>query len=666
MCGIAGVLARNASGSAATSITAMKAMVGALRHRGADAFGVYRDEDVVMGHARLAIIDLVSGSQPLCDDSGGLWIVFNGELFNYLELRQELIGLGRQFRTRSDTEVVINAYAQWGEAAFERFNGQWALAVWDSRAKTLVLARDRFGICPLFVYRQQGALYFASELKAIFAHPKVDAPRFDPVGLDQTFTFWSIVPPRSVFQAVEEVPPGCLRKYTAEGCAERRYWHWSFPRDESVGFRGSLNDAVDAVKARLQQATRLRLQRSDVEVASYLSGGLDSSVVAALGHEVSGERLTTFSLRFEDDEFDETPFQRAMVEHIRSRHAELSVARADIARVFPDVVYHAERPVLRTAAAPLFLLSRKVRDSGIKVVVTGEGADEIFAGYDIFKEAKIRRFWARQPASPWRPRLLARLYPYLARSPVAARAMTEKFFGLDLARYRAPGFSHRPRWQTTATLKRFYSADQRQAVAGHDAVGALLDCLPSDFGNWSALAQDQYLELTVLLPGYLLSSQGDRMLMAHGVEGRYPFLDHNVVALANTLPDRYKLHVLNEKYVLKRMAAQRVPDRILARSKQPYRAPDAASFVGAHPPPWLEAVFDPQQVADAGVFDPQAVDGVWRKCRKRGAAYGFSNVDNMALVGILSTQLLYEQFIRRPIDSGGDLVFSTVVDRLAA
>jgi asparagine synthase (glutamine-hydrolysing) len=340
------------------------------------------------------------------------------------------------------------------------------------------------------------------------------------------------------------------------------------------------------------------------------------------------------------------------------------VRRSDIAAAFPEVVLHAERPLLRTAAAPLFLLSRLVRDAGIKVVLTGEGADEMFAGYDLFREARVRRFWARQPGSRCRPRLLERLYPYLARSPVSQRAMAERFFGRDLERAGQPGFSHGPRWSSAAALQRLFGPGLRASVAGLDVRAELLADLPAEFPRWSALAQDQYLELRTLLAGYLLCSQGDRMLMAHSVEGRFPFLDREVVALAASLPAAYKLHGLDEKHVLKRAARGLVPDEILRRKKQPYRAPDALAFSGADAPRWVEELLSPEAVAAAGVFEPGLVGALWAKVRARRDEQALSNADNMGLVGVLSTQLLWERLLRRP-PAPRPLPPGLCIDRLA-
>jgi asparagine synthase (glutamine-hydrolysing) len=447
---------------------------------------------------------------------------------------------------------------------------------------------------------------------------------------------------------------------------EERLWESSYPqRPELSGqFEGTLDDAVREVKRALETATSLRMLRADVPVGSYLSGGLDSSLVAALGRRHAGDRFHTFSLRFEDAEYDETDYQRQMVQMIGSEHHEVVVKRSDIAEVFPTVIEHTERPILRTAPAPLFLLSRLVREHGIKVVLTGEGADEFFGGYDLFREGKIRRFWARHPDSQLRPRALERLYPYLARSPVSQQAMAKQFFGRNLENAHQPGFAHDTRWSTTAGLKRLFAADLRARVSQRDVVADFLATLPPEFARWRPLAQDQYIEIRTLLSGYLLSSQGDRMLMANSVEGRFPFLDRDVVALADSLPDAYKLRVLDEKHVLKRAARGLVADAILARKKQPYRAPDALSFVGARVPDYVDEMMSESSVRAAGVFEPAMVAQLWRKCRSLPEHRQFSNADNMALIGVLSTQLLHHQCVRHPptVEVPGRL--QTDVDRV--
>lgn len=664
MCGIAGTVRWGRA--EAPSDSALRGMLGALRHRGPDGFGTYRDTTAGLAHARLAIIDLATGQQPLANEDGTLWIVFNGEIFNYVELKRELLAAGHRFRTASDTEVIVHAFEEWGDRCVERFNGQFAFALWDSRAKRLFLARDRVGILPLYYAVAGERLHFASEVKAIFTDSSVDRS-LDPAGIDQVFTFWTTVAPVTPFRSVRELPPAHtllidLSAGDTPHLVPRAYW---VPSYAPVRVR-SIAEAAEGLREKLEQATRLRMLRADVPVGSYLSGGIDSSVIAALGRRAKEGVFRTFSLRFADAEFDETSFQRLMARRLDSEHTEVVCERRDIGRIFPEVIAHTERPVLRTAPAPLFLLSKLVRDARFKVVLTGEGSDEMLAGYDIFREAKVRAFWAREPQSKCRPLLLDRLYPYLARSPAAARGMAQKFFGEGLHRRDAPDFSHDPRWRSAAALKRLFAPGLTAALRGTDARAALMDDLPAEFSSWDLVSRAQYLEARTLLSAYLLSSQGDRMLMAHSVEGRFPFLDPDVVAYCDALPSTVKLHVLDEKHVLKRAVQDIVPPEILDRPKQPYRAPDAPSFFGSGAPGYVDDVLAPARLAEAGVFEPQAIAGLVAKCRAAEAKGALSNADNMAFVGVLSTQLLWEQLVRarsRTQPVGEDEIGTRVEDR---
>lgn len=636
MCGIAGIVGR--SRPPPDGKEAITRMVRALRHRGPDAFGLYRDDRAQLGHARLSIVDLATGDQPLCNEDERLWTVFNGELFNHLALRRELLALGHRFTTRCDTEVIVHAYEAWGLGAFERFNGQWALALWDARDERLVLSRDPFGIRPLYVCEAQGRVHFASEVKALFAADPLIPRAFDPLGLDQTFTFWSPLAPRTVFQGVEELVPGTSRVLDASGWRTHVHFRPCFPDRHQEPVR-ALPEAIERVRGALTRATQRQVQSSDVPVGAYLSGGLDSAITASLARPLAP--LTTFSLRFDDPEFDETRYQRQMAAHLGTRHRERLVRPEELREVLPEVVRHAERPLLRTAAAPLFLLARHVRDEGFKVVLTGEGADELFAGYDLFREHRVRRFWARQPDSSLRPRLLERLYPYLARSPLSQRAFAQRFFGQGLSAPDAPGFSHGPRWRSTAALKRLFApslmSTLKDALHGVDCEAELLSGLPPDFARWDPLAQAQHLELTTLLGGYLLSAQGDRMLMASSVEGRFPFLDPEVVAAAASLAPSLKLRGLDEKHVLKRAFAD-LPEEILRRPKQPYRAPDARFLLAEPWPEWLRESTGQAALARAGVFDAAQVSRLFAKCLAAPAGAPLSNTDATALIAVVSTQ----------------------------
>jgi asparagine synthase (glutamine-hydrolysing) len=636
MCGICGIVAEDRI----PDRDELAAMMGQLVHRGPDGAGLFRDSRAALGHLRLSIIDTEGGAQPLSNEDGTVWVSFNGEIFNYVELREHLRDLGHTFRTASDTEVIVHAWEQWGEDCFSRFNGQWALALWETRRGRLILSRDRMGIRPLYYTGAGSRFRFASEVKALFA--ATDVPReLDPDGLDETFTYWSTVAPRTVFAGIDQLPPGHYLVRENGRIRIRPYWSPDFPQRGHEPHT-DLVENVAALREAMVTATRLRFLRSDVPVGAYLSGGLDSSITAAVIARHTDVPVHTFSLRFTDSAFDEGEYQQRISASLGTRHQDVTVSGADVAGVFPEVVRHAETPVLRAAPAPLFLLSRLVREHGYKVVVTGEGADEVLAGYDIFREARVRQFWARDPGSAVRSRAAELLYPWMARSPGQVPAFARAFFGRDLDP-ADPALSHRPRWQSTSVLKNLVTTGLRERMSA-DRPLDLIAGMPPRSPGWDPLSRAQWLEMTTLLPGYILASQGDRMLMANSVEGRFPFLDRNVVELANAVPAGHKLFGLEEKYLLKQAFADLVPPEILQRPKQPYRAPDAASFVADPTSEWFAEVTSERAVREAGTFRPDLVAGLVAKCR-RAAGRAMSNTDDMRLLAVVSTQLLYEQFI---------------------
>ena len=654
MCGICGFV--NVHG--ATDSDFLPSMVRALRHRGPDDAGMYRTPQVALGHARLSIIDLAGGRQPMCDPQGRLWITFNGEIFNYIELREELVKRGHRFRTSSDTEVILHLFQEEGERCVERLNGQWAFGIWDSKEQKLFLSRDRLGVRPLFYTQTHDRFLFGSEVKALLECPDVPAD-LDLDTLDQIFTFWVALPPRTAFRNIWQLPPGHSLVLQDGRIRISEYWRLDFEREGE--FAENREEALtEELLALLLDATRIRL-RSDVPVGAYLSGGLDSTLIAALTHNVAGHRLRTFSVGFDDAEFDETPFQKEATAFLGTEHREVRCSAEDIVRVFADVIRHTEQPILRTAPAPLFLLSRLVRDSGFKVVLTGEGADEMLGGYDIFKESKIRRFWARDPGSALRPLLLGRLYPYM---PDLQRQPTEylkRFFHITEADLRSPFFSHLPRWELTARLKAFLTQEVRAPRPSDAALRELAHTLPPSFASWDPFHQAEYLEAAHLLPGYILSSQGDRMAMAHSVEGRYPFLDHRVVEFARRLPPRLKMKVLDQKHLLKRAAAGWIPESIRKRYKMPYRAPEGKSFFLSRDG-YAGELLSPERIRRDGIFDPRSVGALVSKF-KSGCATGTK--DNMALIGVLSTEILLEQFMRprtSAVSRGGTIDYTSSSD----
>ena len=637
MCGIAGMLRLGGSGIAAE---ALAAMISALAHRGPDERGIHTCNPVGLAHARLSIIDLACGQQPMSIADGKLWITFNGEIFNYIELRDELIQKGHKFTTRSDTEVILHLYQEHGEDCVKWMNGQWAFAIWDAEKNKLFLSRDRLGIRPLFYTQTADSFVFGSEIKALLACPEVES-KLDLQALDQIFTFWVTLPPRTAFKNIWQLPPGHSLVFQNGSIRIWQYWKLEYAPENDVA-DGEEKKLTEELLSLLLDATRIRL-RSDVPVGAYLSGGLDSTVITALTKLLVGERLRTFSVSFDDAEFDESAYQKEASEFLHTQHSDVRCSYEDIARVFPDVVRHAEQPILRTAPAPLFLLAKLVRDSGFKVVLTGEGADEILGGYDIFKEAKIRRFWGRNPESRWRPLLLKRLYPYMDGIQRQPTAYLKRFFHVTQEDLTNPFFSHLPRWELTAKLKMLLSNAVRAEILSYDPISELEQALPSAYQSWAAFNRAEYLEAMYLLPGYILSSQGDRMAMAHSVEGRYPFLDYRVVEFAAKLPPNLKMKVLDQKHLLKQAANGLIPASIQKRHKQPYRAPDGKSFF-TRTRDYVEHVLCRETIEGHRIFNSQAVSGLVAKFKN---GHTTSVKDDMALVGVLSTQLLLEQFIHR-------------------
>lgn len=633
MCGIAGYHGGNIAPERAADY--LHRMVAALRHRGPDGEGILIHGDTGLAHTRLSIVGLADGAQPMATEDKALAVSFNGEIFNYVELRDELKARGHRFRTTSDTEVLLASYAEKGLDCLANFNGDFAFALDDRKHRRLVLARDRMGVRPLFYTEHEGALFFASEIGALLALPHMTA-EVDPIALDQIFTLWCPIPPRTAFRNIYELPPGHVMTIEDGHRTIRPWWKLSFPDRSDVAPAPQFEGQVEELRALLADATRIRL-RADVPVGAYLSGGIDSSVIAALAARTVTRGLRTFSLTFRSAEHDESAWQRRMAATLDAEANSVECTTELIAGNLPEVMRHIERPILRTAPVPLHLLSARVRARGMKVVLTGEGADEIFAGYDLFREARVRRFCGRQPESVRRPRLFQRLYPYLPGLKQQSPEYLARFFAFGSETLDDPLYSHRPRFRSTAAAKLFFSAGLRDAIGDYDAAADLASQLPTDFRRWHPLHQAQYLETAFLLPGYILSSQGDRVMMANAVEGRFPFLDHRIVSFAANLSPDAKLLGLREKHILKEAARGLVPTAIIDRPKQPYRAPDSESFAAPHTPAYLEAVLSPERLAESGLFNIQAVGKLKEKVLK-GQVSGFR--DNAAFIGILSTELL--------------------------
>lgn len=630
MCGIAGLF--TAQHSPPPPLEELKRMIAVQGHRGPDGYGFYRDGRVGLAHARLSIVGLADGFQPIRNEDGTLWITFNGEIFNHRELRAELESRGHRFATHSDTEVIVHAFEEWGTGAWGRFNGQFAFALWDTRDRRLWLVRDPMGVLPLHYAHADGALVFASEVKGLIAGGRV-AARFDPARLAQVFTHWSASPHGSVFAGVAQVPPGtALSIDAALSVREHRYHRPDLSGDPALA-RISVDEAAEELTARLDAAVRLRL-RADVPVGVYISGGLDSSVIAALARRAETGHIHSFGVRFADHAFDETPQQRLVAAHLGTGHHDILVGAAEIGASLPDVVWHTETPLLRTAPAPMFRLSGLVHGTGIRVVLSGEGADELLGGYDIFKEDAIRRFWARQPDSAARPRLLGRIHPFAAAQGSKTSPLWQSFFRKGLGDTADPFYAHAIRWRNTAWARGLLADPAHE---GHEA--ELLALLPDGWQSWPPLARAQAVEIADFMTPYLLASQGDRVAMAHGVEVRYPFLDPAVVSFCHALPARVKLLGLRDKLALRRAAKPLLPPSIGARPKRPYRAPMTVALFGEQAPDYVRDLLSPDALDRYGLADARAVTALAARAHARNGHMAGER-EEMALVGVLTLQLL--------------------------
>jgi asparagine synthase (glutamine-hydrolysing) len=641
MCGVAGLL--TPPGSAPVPLETLSAMVAMLGHRGPDGYGLYRDDRIGLAHGRLSIIDVAHGFQPVTNEDRSVWLSFNGEIFNFVELRRELKRQGHRFATEGDSEVIVHLYEQHGEGAWKLLNGQFAFALWDRRIDSLWLVRDRLGILPMHLAATPTGVVFGSEIKALLASRAL-APVIDPAAVVETFTRWSAAAPRTMFAGVQSVQPGTSVRIDHDlHLHETRYWQPNFDEDPA-GSRRTVDDAADELGSLLEQSVRLRL-RADVPVGAYLSGGLDSSVIASLVRDVDSSPLETFAVRFADARFDEGVGQRRMADLLGTEHHEIGCGDAEIRDTLGAVVWHCESPLLRTAPAPLFLLSGLVHDEGMKVVLTGEGADELFAGYGIFKEDKVRRFWAADPSSAMRPRLLARAHSEVSAGAARESDLWQRFFGRNLEAVDDPTYSHMIRWSNTSWTQRVLAPTVRAAAtpaAFTDATGL---AFPAGWAEWAPLARAQWLEITTFMSPYLLAYQGDRVAMAHGVEVRYPFLDPDVVDFAMRLPTHLKMPALRDKLVLRRLAGRTLPPVVAQMPKAPYRAPMTAPlFSPAGAAPMIDEFLSGDMCERYGLVDATVVARLVDKARRlEGRMAG--EREEMALIGALTLQMLARDFI---------------------
>jgi len=639
MCGITGFFQFDSSTD--NKISTLRNMLTQIKHRGPDERGIYVSDDIGIGSVRLSIIDLSTGTMPLSNTDESLWIVFNGEIFNYIELREELLTKNHTFKTHSDTEVIVHLYEEYGPEFLNKLNGQFAIAIWDKNKQELFLARDRVGIRPLFYTAVGDSFVFASEIKSFLEFPDFN-PKISVKALYEYFTIWTSLSSNTAFEDVFELRPGSYMTINANSKTIQTYWELPISKPNEYIFNNA-EEAAKEFETIFTDSVKLRL-RADVQVAAYLSGGIDSSITTSFIKKLTPDSLRTFSIGFTEKDFDESSYQNIARDYFNTQHSSVICSPKDISNNFKDVVWHSEAPLLRTAPTPMSILAKSVRDHKIKVVITGEGADELFGGYNIFKETKIKHFWAKDPKSKYRPLLLKKLYPYIPQISKANSNMLKMFFGYKLNETSSPIYSHLLRWNNTSRISNYLSNEYKEEIKNYDPISKLEKQLEDKLEGYDYLTKAQFIELNFFMSKYLLSSQGDRMAMANSIEGRYPFLDHRVIEFCMKLNPDLKLNGLNEKYLLKRMMKGRLPESILNRSKQAYRAPIRSTFFSEEMPVYLKEMLSEEKITDFGIFNPEFVNQLKKKMELNKQV---SEIDNMAITAILSTQILHDLFINQ-------------------
>jgi asparagine synthase (glutamine-hydrolysing) len=532
---------------------------------------------VGLGHARLSIIDLATGDQPIASEDERMQIVVNGEFYDFERIQEELTRRGHRLRTRSDSEIALHLYEELGTGCLEHLRGEFAFLLWDSRAGQLFAARDRFGIKPLYYAWRGDVLVLASEAKALFAAGI-------PAGWDRHSVFRTVhhhAPPqdRTIFEGVHQVPPGHYLIASSGEVRLVRYWDFDYPTTDRA--RSARPDAehVEEFRRALDEAVRLRL-RADVPVGCYLSGGLDSCAVLGLAATHRSDPIRAFTLSFDRPEYDETAIAREMAELANAEFHPIPITQTELADHFAEAVAHAETIAINAHGVAKYLLSRAVRDAGYKVVLTGEGSDEILAGYPHFR----RDLWLYDhgPGEGDAGAVETLLGQLEARNPVSRGLLLPDGEGASLEGLRAT-LRFAPSWlETGATqaykLRALFSPDFEAEFAGRDAYRELVEGLdvPGQLAGRAPLNQSLYLWAKVALPNYVLTFLGDRMEMAHSIEGRLPFLDHHVVELARDLPLDQKIRGTVEKFVLREAARPVLSATVYARQKHPFTTPPAA------------------------------------------------------------------------------------------
>ncbi len=631
MCGIAGAL--DLTGRRDFGEERMLMMTGAMAHRGPNDEHLHLEPGLALGVRRLSVIDVANGRQPIANETGDVWVAFEGELYDYPEIRDRLLSKGHRLATRCDTEAWVHLYEEQGQAIFSQALGQFGVSIWDRNQRTLLLARDRVGISPLFYAEADGWLLWASEIKAILACGLIRA-RADVRGLDYFFHVFSMPTDGTYFEGVRSLPAGHFARVRHGKMVIQRYWDLDFP-DKGQERRFSSSDAAaEELEQLLRAAIRRRLV-GEVPLACYISGGLDSTVLLGLSSQERGQPLPSLTVGLDKsgpaDERDKAAESAGL---IGSNLTTVNVTESDIVNYFPQLVRAAEGPVMDTSCIGSLLLAAANADAGNIVALTGEGADETLAGYVWFKWHRIQRFFYNNM-----PRF-SRLARSFALSGIVGGASTHRPpFAWTAGARTAQQFS----WEFLAqSRERLYAADMWQRLDGYQAHADVP--VHDRFARWHPLNQSLYLAHKVMLPGMLLSAKGDRVTRQSATEGRYPFLDERVVDFCASLPPNYKLRGWTDKWLLRQVAKRVLPAKIACRKKTMYRANLGKAFLRDDRPTWVDQLLSRESLKAAGYFDPAGVQYAREaQSRLRRASLRRLSMD-MGLVSVISTQLWHHTY----------------------
>ena len=636
MCGITGVV--DLSRSRVVDEPMVRRMARSLHHRGPDQDGFYFDERIGLASRRLSIVGVDNGRQPVSNEDGTVFAVFNGEFFDHIEVRQSLIEKGHRFRTTTDSEIIVHLWEEYGDQFLDHLKGQFAFALWDTKKKIVYLARDRFGIVPLHWSVSKNWLLFGSEIKAILSSGLIKAQP-DIQGLDNIFTFFCTPGKRTAFQNIQSLEPGhCLKIDLSQDnpqVVDRQYWDFDFP--DRWDHRPVRNEAalMDELQDRLQDSVRLRL-RADVPVAAYLSGGVDSSLINSLVREVTPDRYSTFTARVNKGP-SEADLAASFAKTLESEHHDVNCDSSALSTVFPEVIKAADAPIADPNAGSLFQLSKAVSDANYKVVLTGEGADEAFAGYFWYK---LRFILGRLDFKFFKP------YQWLAKfffQKTYSKAPRGEFDRINQVTggYHAHVMAYHC---TSVTRWRLLNEDTLNAVQQEPAYDQLgIDT--QRIRRWHPLNQSLYFGYKTMLPGLLLNPRGDRPAMANSVEVRYPFLDEKLIDFCSGLHPSMKLKGLRrDKYLLRRVAKTRLPARIQSRRKKMFRAPFADTFLN-NPPAYVEQLLSEESLTKANYFNVADINNLLNMLRKNKLSRAIRLFGEMAMCTALGTQLWHHLYI---------------------